>query len=34
MPALRNFFSAVYYSHKVYIFGGYDDESKTQLKTA
>lgn len=32
MPTLRNFFPSVYYAQKVYIFGGYDDETKTQIK--
>lgn len=32
MPTVRNFFPAVYYAQKVYIFGGYDDEAKAQLK--
>ena len=34
MPTFRNFFSAVYHSQKVYIFGGYDGENKIQMKTA
>lgn len=34
MPTFRNFFPAVYHAQKVYVFGGYDGDSKTQIKTA
>lgn len=34
MPSNRDFFSAVYHSQRVYIFGGYDGENKLQLKTS
>lgn len=34
MPTFRNFFASIYHSQKVYVFGGYDGESKTQLKSA
>lgn len=34
MPTNRDFFSAVYHSQKVYLFGGYDNDSKVQLKTS
>lgn len=34
MPTFRNFFPAVYHSQKVYVFGGYDGDMKTQIKTA
>lgn len=33
MPTNRDFFPAIYHSHKVYTFGGYDNQSKIQLKT-
>ncbi len=34
MPTNRDFFSAVYHSQKAYLFGGYDNDSKIQLKTS
>ena len=34
MPTFRNFFSTVYYSQKVFVFGGYDGDNKMQLKTS
>jgi hypothetical protein len=34
MPTNRDFFSAVYHSQRVYLFGGYDTDSKIQLKTS
>ncbi len=33
MPTFRNFFSTVYYSQKVYVFGGYECNNKLQLKS-
>lgn len=33
MPTNRDFFSAVYHAQKVYLFGGYDTDSKSQLRT-
>ena len=34
MPNFRNFFPAIYHAQKIYVFGGYDGDSKAQLKTA
>lgn len=34
MPTFRNFFAPVYHSQKVFVFGGYDGDSKTQLRSA
>ena len=33
MPTFRNFFASVYHNQKVYIFGGYDGQNKTQIKS-
>ncbi|EAR87484.2 Serine/Threonine kinase domain protein (macronuclear) [Tetrahymena thermophila SB210] len=33
MPVIKNFFPAVYYSHRVYTFGGYDSNLKVQLSS-
>jgi hypothetical protein len=33
MPTFRNFFATVYYNQKVFVFGGYDGENKTQIKS-
>lgn len=32
MPTFRNFFASVYHNQKVYVFGGYDGDSKIQIK--
>ena len=34
MPTFRNFFAPVYHNQKVYVFGGYDGDTKTQIKSA
>lgn len=34
MPTFRNFFASVYHSQKVYVFGGYDGDSRSQLRSA
>lgn len=31
MPNNRSFASCVFYNHKIYVFGGYDQQTKTQL---
>lgn len=33
MPTFRNFFASVYHNQKVFVFGGYDGELKTQIKS-
>ena len=33
IPGVRNFFSAVHYNHRMYLFGGYNDETKTQMSS-
>lgn len=33
MPTFRNFFSCVYYSQRVYVFGGYECNLKSQLRS-
>lgn len=33
MPTFRNFFAPVYHNQKVFVFGGYDGESKTQIRS-
>lgn len=33
MPTFRNFFSCVYHSQRVYVFGGYESNLKAQLRT-
>jgi len=34
MPTFRNFFAPVYHNQKVYVFGGYDGDSRNQIKTS
>lgn len=34
MPTFRNFFSSTYHNQKVFVFGGYDGNIKTQLKSS
>jgi N-acetylneuraminic acid mutarotase len=34
MSTFRNFFPALYHAQKVYVFGGYDGENKTQFRSA
>jgi hypothetical protein len=34
MPTARNFFAPVYHSQKVFVFGGYDDENRCQIKSS
>lgn len=33
MPTFRNFFASVYHNQKVYLFGGYDGENRSQIKS-
>jgi hypothetical protein len=33
MPTFRNFFSVIYYSQKVFVFGGYESNLKSQLRS-
>ena len=33
MPTIRNFFASVYHNQKVYLFGGYDGDTKMQIKS-
>lgn len=33
MPTFRNFFASVYHSQRVYVFGGYECNLKTQLRS-
>lgn len=33
MPTFRNFFASVYHNQKVFVFGGYDGENRTQLRS-
>lgn len=31
MPTFRNFFAPVYHNQKVFVFGGYDGDQKSQI---
>eukprot|EP00825_Cyclidium_porcatum_P042238 TRINITY_DN5743_c0_g1_i1.p1 TRINITY_DN5743_c0_g1~~TRINITY_DN5743_c0_g1_i1.p1 ORF type:complete len:294 (+),score=49.22 TRINITY_DN5743_c0_g1_i1:198-1079(+) len=33
IPTFRNFFPAIFYNQRVWLFGGYDNNTKTQLKS-
>jgi len=33
MPTFRNFFASVYHSQKVYVFGGYDGDTRSQIRS-